>query len=93
VFQIIWIIIAGLVIGLLAKAVVPGRQSIPLWLTVGLGIVGALVGNVLAAALGVRHTGGVDWIRHILQVGVAAVLVALVSPAWAQRSGRGPLAR
>ena len=36
-------IIAGLIIGLLVKLVVPGRQAIPLWLTNGLGIVGALM--------------------------------------------------
>lgn len=73
---IIWILIIGTVIGLLARLVVPGRQSIPLWLTVLIGIVGALVGNWLASLLGVRSTGGVDWIRHILQVGVAAAGVA-----------------
>jgi uncharacterized membrane protein YeaQ/YmgE (transglycosylase-associated protein family) len=57
-------IIAGLIIGLLAKLVVPGRQAIPLWLTIGLGIVGALIGNWLAALFGVGFTGGIDWIRH-----------------------------
>jgi len=88
VFQAIWIIVAGLVIGLIAKAVVPGRQSIPLWLTVILGIIGALVGNFIAAAIGVRHTGGFDWIRHILQVGVAAGLVAVVSPRYTTRGTR-----
>ncbi|HVD13679.1 MAG TPA: GlsB/YeaQ/YmgE family stress response membrane protein [Actinomycetota bacterium] len=88
--NIIWAIIAGLIIGLLAKLVVPGRQDIPLWLTIALGIVGALVGNLLAAALGVRFTGGIDWIRHILQVGVAAVLIAIVAPVWMRRgTGRG----
>jgi uncharacterized membrane protein YeaQ/YmgE (transglycosylase-associated protein family) len=60
VFQAIWIVVAGLVIGLIAKAILPGRQNIPLWLTVGLGIIGALVGNLIAAAIGVRHTGGID---------------------------------
>ncbi|MCM3923729.1 GlsB/YeaQ/YmgE family stress response membrane protein [Frankia sp. AiPs1] len=84
-FQIIWIILAGLVIGLLARLILRGRQDIPIWLTVVLGIVGALVGNVIASAIGVRHTGGVDWIRHILQVGVAVALVAVVAPVWATR--------
>lgn len=81
----LWAIIAGLVIGLLAKLVVPGRQPIPLWLTILLGIVGALVGNALASAFGVRDTGGIDWIRHVFQIGVAAVLIALVSPVWVRR--------
>ena len=84
--NILWAVIAGLIIGVIAKAVIPGRQNIPLWLTIVLGIVGALVGNGLAGLLGVRHTGGIDWIRHILQVGVAAVLVAVVTPVWARRT-------
>ncbi len=86
--NIIWAIIAGLVIGLLAKLFVPGRQTIPLWLTIVLGIVGGLVGNWLASVLGVRHTAGIDWIRHILQIGVAAVLIALVAPRWPRRGAR-----
>ncbi len=81
----LWAIIAGLVIGLLAKLVIPGRQPIPLWLTIILGIVGGIVGNLLASGLGVRHTGGIDWIRHILQVGVAAVLIGVVTPMWTRR--------
>jgi uncharacterized membrane protein YeaQ/YmgE (transglycosylase-associated protein family) len=85
VFQAIWIVVAGFVIGLIAKAIVPGRQSIPLWLTVLLGIVGALIGNFIASAIGVRHTGGFDWIRHILQVGIAVALVAIVAPMWMSR--------
>jgi uncharacterized membrane protein YeaQ/YmgE (transglycosylase-associated protein family) len=93
VFQAIWIVVAGLIIGLIAKAIVPGKQSIPLWLTVLLGIGGALIGNFIAAAIGVRHTGGFDWIRHILQVGIAIVLVALVSPMWMnRRASRNPRA-
>jgi uncharacterized membrane protein YeaQ/YmgE (transglycosylase-associated protein family) len=88
--NIIWAIIAGLIIGLVAKAVVPGRQSIPLWLTIALGIVGALVGNWLAVLFGVRFTGGIDWIRHILQIGAAAVLIAIIAPMWMRRgAGRG----
>lgn len=74
--DVIWILIIGTVIGLLARLVVPGRQPIPMWLTVLIGIVGALVGNWLATLLGVRSTGGIDWIRHILQIAVAAGGVA-----------------
>jgi uncharacterized membrane protein YeaQ/YmgE (transglycosylase-associated protein family) len=82
---LIWAIVAGLIVGLLAKAVLPGRQAIPLWLTILLGIGGAVVGNALASGLGVRDTAGVDWIRHVLQVAVAAVLIAVVAPMWAKR--------
>jgi uncharacterized membrane protein YeaQ/YmgE (transglycosylase-associated protein family) len=84
--SLVWAIIAGLVIGLLAKLVLPGRQPIPLWLTIVLGIIGGLVGNGLASAFGVRDTSGIDWIRHLFQVGVAAVLIAFVTPLWSRRA-------
>ncbi|MFD9690805.1 GlsB/YeaQ/YmgE family stress response membrane protein [Kitasatospora sp. NPDC059146] len=82
---ILWALVAGLVVGLLAKLVLPGRQPVPLWLTILVGAAGAVLGNAAASYFGVRHTGGIDWIRHLLQVGVAAVLIALVSPAYAGR--------
>ncbi|HEX8135893.1 MAG TPA: GlsB/YeaQ/YmgE family stress response membrane protein [Actinomycetes bacterium] len=59
------------------------------WIRV-LGIVGALIGNWLAVLLGVRFTGGIDWIRHALQIAAAAVLIAIVAPMWMRRgAGRG----
>jgi len=85
VFTIIWAIIAGLIIGSIAKLFVPGRQNIPVWLTILIGIAGALIGNFLAIVLGVRHTFGIDWIRHSLQVAAAVVLIYLVVPAWSRR--------
>lgn len=81
----IWAIIAGLIIGLIAKIVLPGRQAIPIWLTIILGIVGAIAGNALATALNVEDTRGIDWLRHIFQVAVAAALIAAVTPMWAKR--------
>lgn len=85
-FQVIWIVIAGLVIGALARLALRGRQPIPVWLTIVVGIVGALVGNVIAGALNVRHTSGIDWVRHLLQVGVAAALIVLVMPLYLRRA-------
>jgi uncharacterized membrane protein YeaQ/YmgE (transglycosylase-associated protein family) len=82
---IVWAIIAGLIIGLLAKLVLPGRQPIPLWMTILVGIVGGLVGNGLAGAFGVADTSGIDWIRHLFQVGAAAVLIAFATPLWGRR--------
>ena len=82
----IWAIIAGLIIGLIAKAVLPGKQDIPIWLTIILGVLGAIVGNALAAALGVEETRGIDWLRHIFQIAVAAGLIAAVTPVWLKRT-------
>ncbi|MDT0453467.1 GlsB/YeaQ/YmgE family stress response membrane protein [Streptomyces hesseae] len=78
----LWAIVVGLVLGLIAKAIIPGKQQIPLWLTIILGLGGALLGNWLAGVLGVRHTHGIDWIRHLLQLLGAVVLVALGERVW-----------
>jgi uncharacterized membrane protein YeaQ/YmgE (transglycosylase-associated protein family) len=83
--NILWAIIAGLVIGGLARLFLRGRQHIPLWLTCLLGIVGGIIGDGISRKLGVRHTAGIDWIRHILQVLSAAVLIGVIEPLWAQR--------
>src|ERR1700709_1328604 len=73
--NILWAIIAGLIIGALARLVLCGPPPSPLWPTHVLGLVGGLIGNWIAGHIGVRHTNGVDWIRHILQVAAAAVLI------------------
>jgi uncharacterized membrane protein YeaQ/YmgE (transglycosylase-associated protein family) len=72
-------IIVGLIIGALGRLVVPGKQNIPIWLTLVIGVVAALLGTFVAAAIGVDDTPGIDWIELILQVGFAAVGVAIVA--------------
>ncbi len=76
---IISAIIVGLIIGALGRLVVPGRQSIPIWLTIVVGIIAAFIGTFIARAVGVADTAGFDWIEFFIQVGVAAVGVLLVS--------------
>lgn len=84
-WTIIVTLIAGVIIGLLGKFVAPGdRDNIPLWLTILCGIGGAFVGSYLYAALfdcdNMNNcTDGVDWWRHVWQIGVAAVLVMIAS--------------
>lgn len=70
----LWAIIVGFVLGLIAKALIPGKQHSPLWLTTIFGILGAIVGNAVARGFGVEETRGIDWSRHIFQV-VAAVII------------------
>jgi uncharacterized membrane protein YeaQ/YmgE (transglycosylase-associated protein family) len=78
--EIIGVIVAGIIIGLLGKWVAPGdRDNIPLWLTVLCGIGGVLIGYYVAAALGVEATKGIDWIRWIVSIVVAAVLVVIAA--------------
>ncbi|HEY3005809.1 MAG TPA: GlsB/YeaQ/YmgE family stress response membrane protein [Kribbellaceae bacterium] len=78
--DVIGVIIAGIIIGLLGKFVAPGnRDNIPIWLTVLCGIGGVLIGYYVAAALGVEATNGIDWIRWIVSIIVAAVLVMVAA--------------
>ena len=78
--EIIGLIVAGIIIGLLGKLVAPGdKDNIPIWLTVLCGIAGVLIGYYLAAALGVDATRGIDWVRWIISIAVAAVLVIAAS--------------
>ncbi|MER6998350.1 GlsB/YeaQ/YmgE family stress response membrane protein [Streptomyces sp. NPDC000410] len=73
----LWAIIVGFVLGLLAKAILPGKQHSPLWLITIFGIIGAIVGNSLAGAFGIQETPGIDWGRHALQIVAALVVVGL----------------
>ena len=76
---IITALIVGLIIGALGRLVVPGKQNIPIWLTMLIGVAAALLGTVLANAMGVGATRGIDWIELLFQVVLAAVGVALVA--------------
>jgi uncharacterized membrane protein YeaQ/YmgE (transglycosylase-associated protein family) len=78
--EILGVIIAGIIIGLLGKFLAPGdKDNIPLWLTVLCGIGGVLIGWYVYAAFGGGATSGVDWVRWIVSVIVAAVLVVIAS--------------
>jgi len=74
-----------LIIGVLGRVVAPGKQKIPLWLTLLVGIVAALVGTAIAAAFGVAVTRGVDWIEMIIQVALAAIGVAIAAGLYHRR--------
>jgi uncharacterized membrane protein YeaQ/YmgE (transglycosylase-associated protein family) len=75
-------IVIGLVIGVLAKLVLPGKQPIPIWLTVLIGIVSAFIGTALARAMGIPiDTPGVDWGELLVQLIVAVLGVALATAA------------
>lgn len=70
-------LIAGIIIGPLARLVLPGKQNISVVMTIVLGAVGAIVGGFVYEALGGGETSGIDWVRLLVQVGVAAVVVLI----------------
>ena len=79
VWGIITALIVGLVVGALGRLVVPGRQNMPIWLHMLIGVGAALLGTIVARALGVANTAGVDWVELLFQVAFAAIGVALVA--------------
>jgi uncharacterized membrane protein YeaQ/YmgE (transglycosylase-associated protein family) len=84
--EIIGVIIAGIIIGLLGKWVAPGdRDKIPFWLTMLCGIAGVIVGWYVAAAFGVERTSGIDWIRWVVSVLVAAAFVMVAATVTGRR--------
>jgi uncharacterized membrane protein YeaQ/YmgE (transglycosylase-associated protein family) len=78
--EIIGVIVAGLIIGLLGKFLAPGdKDNIPIWLTLLCGIGGVLLGWVIYDAFGGDETTGVDWIRWLVAIAVSTVLVVVAS--------------
>jgi uncharacterized membrane protein YeaQ/YmgE (transglycosylase-associated protein family) len=76
---LLWALIGGAIIGALARLILPGRQHLSVWATIGVGFVAALVGGVIADFLGVGETRGIDWIRHGIQIGLAVLFVWIFS--------------
>ena len=55
--QYVWMAIIGFIVGLVARAILPGTQSLGIILTSVLGIVGALVAGFIGQALGMYQPG------------------------------------
>jgi uncharacterized membrane protein YeaQ/YmgE (transglycosylase-associated protein family) len=78
---ILWFIIVGAVIGALARLFVPGRNPIGILMTILVGIVGALIGGVIANALGAGQL-----VAFIFALIIAVAGVALLT-AFQRRGG------
>ena len=83
---IISAILIGIVVGVLARLLLPGKQPIGMLVTILVGIVAALIGTWLAQAIGISTaTPGVDWGELLVQLVVAVIGVALVSALMGRR--------
>lgn len=81
-------ILIGIVIGVIGRLLVPGKQPIGFLVTILVGIVSAFIGTAIARAVGIpTATSGIDWLELLVQVIVAALGVALVSALMGRRSG------
>jgi uncharacterized membrane protein YeaQ/YmgE (transglycosylase-associated protein family) len=77
-------IVAGLVIGLLARLLLPGRQRIGLLWTLGLGVAGSVIGGVVANAIGSGDIMELNVFGFVVAVIAAVALLAV-----AERAGIG----
>ncbi|MGH3476522.1 MAG: GlsB/YeaQ/YmgE family stress response membrane protein [Nocardioidaceae bacterium] len=80
-------IIIGLVLGVIGRALAPGKQEIPIWLTIGVGMAAALIGTVIVGPL--RETSGwFDWTELIAQVVLAVIGVMLAASMYSSRKSK-----
>jgi uncharacterized membrane protein YeaQ/YmgE (transglycosylase-associated protein family) len=79
-------IFIGLIIGALGRLVVPGRQRIPIWLTIAVGILAALAGSAIVGPM--TDTKGIDWVELVVQVALAAAGVAIAASIRGNRRSR-----
>ena len=76
-------ILTGLVVGLIARAIVPGRQSVGLIMTIVLGVVGAFLGGLLSSLIWPTWADSPDvnrmWPGWLMAVLGAVIVVAAYS--------------
>lgn len=70
---IIGAIIGGLIIGALARLVLPGKQDISMVMTIVIGAASSFVASLIVGAIGYRNADGIAWIPLIVGVVVAAL--------------------
>ena len=68
-------IVFGLVVGVLARLLVPGRQHLSLWMTLLLGLVGSVVGGLVANALGTGDIFELNVLGSVVAIATAVVLI------------------
>ncbi len=70
-------IVFGLVVGIIARLLVPGRQRLGLGLTLLLGLVGSVVGGVVANALGTGDIWELNFLGAVVAIAAAVVLIVI----------------
>ncbi len=67
-------LVFGLVVGVVARLIKPGRQNLGILATLGLGVVGSLIGGTIAWLIGTGTIWELDFLGSIFAI-IAAVLL------------------
>lgn len=68
-------IVAGLIIGALARLIKPGKQDLGILMTLGLGMAGSVIGGLIASALGTGDVWELNVIGFVLAVIASVILI------------------
>jgi uncharacterized membrane protein YeaQ/YmgE (transglycosylase-associated protein family) len=82
---IITALVFGAIIGAMGRLIVPGKQNMPLWLTVAVGVIAAFAGTGFAHLFDLKTSGWNFW-ETLFQIGFAVVGVYLVAAFWPRKS-------
>jgi uncharacterized membrane protein YeaQ/YmgE (transglycosylase-associated protein family) len=86
--DILGLIVVGLIIGALARLITPGKQRLSILATMVLGVVGAIIGGLIASFFGTGDVFELNVIGFILAV-IAAVLLIGVAEGVSGGRSRG----
>jgi uncharacterized membrane protein YeaQ/YmgE (transglycosylase-associated protein family) len=81
---VIGFLVAGLIIGALARLIKPGKQDLGLLATLGLGLVGSLIGGIIAWLLGTGSIWELNVLGFVLAVVAAVLLIGTAETATAR---------
>jgi uncharacterized membrane protein YeaQ/YmgE (transglycosylase-associated protein family) len=87
VIQILGLIVIGAVIGVLARLIKPGRQRLSMLATILLGIVGAIIGGLIASLLGTGDIFELNFLGFVIAVVAAVLLVGVAEGVSGGRRG------
>jgi len=76
--QILWAIVVGFVVGLVARAVLPGADRLGFWLTAAVGVAGSWIGGYLGSLISKPAEGAMFHPAGFLMSVVGAVVLLLV---------------
>lgn len=82
-------VVLGAAIGVLGRVAVPGRENMPAWLLMAVGVVAAFGGTGLVHLSSLGDGGWNLW-EALFQICLSVVAVVLVAAFWPKRTGRDP---